>query len=44
MRTILGPGDKFPEMRLNLVGGGHIQLPSSLKSSYSVILFYRGHW
>ena len=44
MTTNLGPGDTFPEMRLDLVGGGAIELPSGLESSYSVILFYRGHW
>ena len=44
MTTTLGPGDTFPDMRLNLVGGGAIDLPGDLKSSYSVILFYRGHW
>ena len=44
MTTNLGPGDTFPEMRLDLVGGGAIDLPADLDSSYSVILFYRGHW
>ncbi len=44
MTTNLGPGDAFPEMRLDLAGGGTIDLPSDLESSYSVILFYRGHW
>ena len=44
MTAILGPGDSFPAMRLNLAGGGTVELPSDLKSSYAVILFYRGHW
>jgi hypothetical protein len=44
MTTNLGPGDSLPEMRLDLVGGGTIDLPSGLDASYSVILFYRGHW
>ncbi len=44
MTMNLGPGDAFPEMRLDLVGGGTIDLPSSHESNYSVILFYRGHW
>ncbi len=44
MTTYLGPGDAFPEMRLDLVGGGAIDLPSGLDANYSVILFYRGHW
>ena len=44
MTAMLGPGDSFPEMHLNLVGDGSIALPSDLTSSYAVILFYRGHW
>ncbi len=44
MTITLGPGDGFPEMSLNLAGGGTIDLPGDLKSTYSVILFYRGHW
>ena len=44
MTTNLGPGEEFPAMRLDLAGGGAIDLPSDLKASYSVILFYRGHW
>jgi peroxiredoxin len=44
MTTTLEPGDSFPEMSLNLVGGGTIDLPGDLKSNYAVILFYRGHW
>ncbi len=44
MTTNLGPGDAFPAMRLDLAGGGAIELPSDLAASYSVILFYRGHW
>ena len=44
MTATLGPGDSFPGMSLNLVGGGTINLPEDLKSNYAVILFYRGHW
>jgi peroxiredoxin len=44
MTAILGPGDSFPAMSLNLAGGGTVDLPGDLKSNYSVILFYRGHW
>ena len=40
----LTSGDSFPSMSLALAGGGSITLPSDLKTSYSVILFYRGHW
>ncbi len=44
MTAKLASGDSFPNMSLALVGGGSIELPSDLKTSYSVILFYRGHW
>ncbi|MDA1098721.1 MAG: hypothetical protein O2967_07010 [Proteobacteria bacterium] len=44
MAEKLGSGDGFPQMNLPLVGGGSIDLPSDLKTNYSVILFYRGHW
>ncbi len=44
MTAKLGGGEAFPAMRLSLVAGGEIALPSDLKTSYSVILFYRGHW
>jgi len=44
MAAKLASGDAFPHMELPLVGGGSITLPSDLKTSYSVILFYRGHW
>ena len=44
MAEKLGAGDGFPSMSLSLVGGGSIELPADLKTTYSVILFYRGHW
>jgi hypothetical protein len=44
MGAKLGGGEAFPALRLALVGGGEIELPADLKSGYSVILFYRGHW
>ncbi len=44
MAAKLGSGDAFPHMELPLAGGGAIALPSDLKTTYSVILFYRGHW
>ena len=44
MSRKLGIGDTFPNLMLNLVGGGTINLPSEIGSKYGVILFYRGHW
>ncbi len=44
MADKLDTGDSFPNLTLNLVGGATLQLPGDLKSTYSIILFYRGHW
>lgn len=40
----LNPSDPFPEIALNLVGGGTLSLPGDLTSPMTVVLFYRGHW
>ncbi|HJM49721.1 MAG TPA: hypothetical protein QGF63_07710 [Alphaproteobacteria bacterium] len=40
----LNTGDVFPELTLDLVGGGSLNLPGGLAGNYRVILFYRGHW
>lgn len=40
----LGIGDSFPNMSINLVDGGTLDLPGGLDAKYRVILFYRGHW
>ncbi|MDP2239966.1 MAG: hypothetical protein Q8K18_07355 [Burkholderiales bacterium] len=44
MSKKLGIGDTFPNLTLNLVKGGTINLPGGMGSKYGVILFYRGHW
>ena len=44
MTRKLGIGDSFPNITLDLVGGGTIDLPTGLGSKYGVILFFRGHW
>ena len=44
MGNQLDKGDFIPDITLNLVGGGTLDLPSGLDAEYSVILFYRGHW
>jgi len=40
----LGPGDKFPGIKLALVGGGSRHLPDDFDTPYTIVLFYRGHW
>ena len=44
MTRKLGLGDSFPNITLDLVGGGTIDLPTGMGSKYGVILFFRGHW
>ena len=44
MSEKLTSGSKFPEMSVNLVGGGEITLPIDMDGNYNVVLFYRGHW
>jgi peroxiredoxin len=40
----LNPDDLFPNMQLQLVGGGSLSLPDDLESPMTVVLFFRGHW
>jgi hypothetical protein len=44
MADKLNAGDAFPKLRINLVGGGTLDLPDGLDAKYRIILFYRGHW
>ena len=44
MSAKLGIGAVFPDMTINLVSGGAINLPADLNARYRVVLFYRGHW
>jgi len=44
MSKKLGIGDAFPQLSVNLVGGGSIDLPTGMGAKYNVILFFRGHW
>ena len=40
----LQQGDKFPELTLNLLGGGTLCLPDQMPTRYLALLFYRGIW
>lgn len=44
MAVRLRNGDRFPDLSIPKVGGGHIALPRDVEGLYSVILFYRGAW
>ena len=41
---VLGVGDKFPALSVDLPGGTTLQLPDALAGHYGVVLFYRGSW
>ncbi|HUL00522.1 MAG TPA: hypothetical protein VLX29_06655 [Nitrospirota bacterium] len=40
----LDNGAIFPEMSFDSIAGGTIILPADLFNSWTVLLFYRGHW
>lgn len=42
--TRLENDDRFPDLSLDLVGGGTLDLPEDLDSGWAVVLVYRGHW
>jgi peroxiredoxin len=44
MSKKLGIGDTFPNVTINLVDGGTMNLPDGLDAPYRIFLFYRGHW
>ncbi len=44
MAAQLTPGTEFPQLTLNIAGGDSLSLPGDLDSTYTVVLFYRGHW
>ena len=37
-------GDTFPDLKLNMAGGGSVTLPADIETPYALVLFYRGHW
>jgi peroxiredoxin len=41
---MLKPGDPFPVLSVDVVGGESVQLPDALAGSHGVVLFYRGSW
>ena len=44
MAEKLNAGDAFPDVTVNLVGGGTVVVPGGIDANYLVVLFYRGHW
>ena len=44
MSSRLQNGDLFPDLTIEVVGGGALAIPRDLAGSYAVVLFYRGSW
>ena len=44
MPAFLNPGEAFPELKLQIAGGGEVALPDYCETRYTIALFYRGHW
>ena len=44
MDQFLKPGDTFPRIELDVVGGEKLVLPGALEGSWAYIMVYRGHW
>jgi peroxiredoxin len=42
--TLLHPGDTFPHLELDIVGGEQLVLPDALGGRYGVVLLNRGAW
>lgn len=42
--TLLGPGDPFPRLSVQLVGGERLDLPDALAGRFGVVLLNRGSW
>jgi peroxiredoxin len=41
---MLKPGDPFPVLSVDVVGGESVQLPDAPPGSHGVVLLYRGSW
>ena len=44
MSSRLHNGDRFPDLAIDVVGGGTLAIPHDLAGSYAVVLLYRGSW
>ncbi len=41
---LLKPGDKFPQLTVNALGGKTLTFPDAFEGQYATLLFYRGSW
>lgn len=44
MADQLTPGSVFPDLSLNIAGGDTLSIPGDISTTYTIALFYRGHW
>ena len=44
MSEKLVQGDRFPKIKLDLIDGSTMTLPSEVPGRYLALLFYRGEW
>ena len=44
MAKKLNAGDTFPELTVNIRGGGTFNVRDNPEARYNIILLYRGHW
>lgn len=44
MSEKLQQGDRLPQLKLKLVDGDKLDLPSGMSSRYLAFLFFRGTW
>jgi peroxiredoxin len=41
---LLNPGDPFPRLTMNVVGGETLTVPDAFAGEFATVLFYRGSW
>src|ERR1700742_2521906 len=41
---LLQPGDAFPQLTVNVLGGETLAVPDAFAGAFGVVLFYRGAW
>jgi peroxiredoxin len=41
---LLNPGDPFPRLTMNVLGGGTLTVPDAFAGDFAAVLFYRGAW
>ncbi len=41
---MLVPDDQFPDIKLDIAGGGSVSLPRDVAGHWTYVLLYRGGW